>query len=111
MWVWEQLQSFSLLQTGAKDIGDKQASGTVRTTHLWRQGLQRYQSSACGARTRLCFLGRSHRLNHANGTAFMVLVLMWLRAHDLQANVTLQANWGEGFGGDRPTPIAQLASR
>ncbi len=111
MWAWEQDQPFSLLQTDVKDIHDKQALGTNRTVHLRRQRLPRYQWTACDARTRLRFLAYSHRLNRTNGIAFMVLVLMWLRAHDVQANITFQTDWGQEFGGDNPTRIAQLSTR
>jgi transposase len=111
MWAWEQDQPFSLLQTDVKDIHDKQALGTDKTSHLRRQRLPRYQWTACDARTRLRFLAYSHRLNRTNGIAFMVVVLMWLRAHDVQANTTFQTDWGQEFGGDNPTRIAQLSSR
>ena len=56
MWAWEQEEPFSLLQTDVKDIHDKQALGTERTTHLHRQRLPRYQWTACDGRTRLRFL-------------------------------------------------------
>jgi len=111
IWAWDQEQPFSLLQTDVKDIRDKQALGTQRTTHLRRQRLPRYQWTACDARTRVRFLAYSHRLNRTNGMAFMVLVLMWLRAHDLQAHVSFQTDWGQEFGGDNPTRIAQLSNR
>lgn len=80
MWAWEQDQPFSLLQTDVKDIRDKQALETHRTTHLARQRLPRYQWIACEAHTRLRFFAYSHRLNPTNGTVFMLLVLMWLRS-------------------------------
>ncbi|TKJ28465.1 MAG: hypothetical protein CEE40_11565 [Chloroflexi bacterium B3_Chlor] len=111
MWAWEQDQPFSLLQTDVKDIHDKQALGTARTTHLRRQRLPRYPWTACDAHTRLRFLAYSHRLIRTNGTAFMILVLMWLRAHDVQTNMTFQTDWGQEFGGDNATRIAHLASR
>ena len=111
MWAWDQDQPFSLLQTDVKDIRDKQALGTERTTHLRRQRLPRYQWTACDAGTRLRFLAYSHRLNRTNGTAFMVLVLMWLRAHDVQANLSFQTDWGQEFAGHNPTTIAKLSSR
>ena len=52
-WAWDVEDPFSLIQTDAKDILDKGALGTERTTHLRRQGLPRYQWTACDARTRL----------------------------------------------------------
>jgi transposase len=109
LWAWDQEQPFSLLQTDVKDIHDKQALGTVRITHLHRQRLPRYQWTACDGRTRVRFLAYSHRLHRTNGIAFMVLVLMWLRAHGVETAVTFQTDWGQEFGGDNPARIAQLS--
>jgi len=111
LWAWDQQEPFSLIQTDVKYILDKQALGTQRTTHLLRQRLPRYQWTACDARTRLRFLAYSHRLNRTNGMAFMTLVLMWLRAHDVQTNVTFQTDWGQEFGGDNLARITSLATR
>ena len=110
-WAWDQDQPFSLVQTDVKDIRDKRALGTERTTHLHRQGLPRYQWTACDGRTRLRFLAYSHRLNRTNGIAFMLLVLMWLRAHNLHTNVTFQTDWGQEFGGDNLSQITRLSTR
>ena len=111
MWAWEQEEPFSLVQTDVKDVHDKQALGTERITHLERQHLPRYQWTACDGRTRLRFLAYSHRLNRTNGIAFMILVLMWLRAHGITTKVTFQTDWGQEFGGNNPSRIAQIASR
>ena len=118
MWAWDQEEPFSLLQTDVKDIHDEQALGTKRTTHLRHRRLPRSQWTACDGRTRLRFsrsdaygLAYSHRLNRTNGTAFRILVLMWLRAHGVDTNVTFQTDWGQEFGGDNPDRIARLASR
>jgi transposase len=111
LWAWDQQEPFSLIQTDVKYILDKHALGTQRTTHLLRHRLPRYQWTACDARTRLRFLAYSHRLNRTNGMAFMILVLMWLRAHDVQTKVTLQTDWGQEFGGDDLARITRLATR
>jgi transposase len=111
LWAWDQEEPFALLQTDVKHILDKQALGTQRTTHLLRQRLPRYQWTACDSRTRLRFLAYSHRLNRTNGMAFMILVLLWLRAHDLQTKVTFLTDWGQEFGGDNLSRITRLATR
>ena len=78
-------QPFSLIQIDLQDILDEGALGTQRTTHLRRQGLPRYQWTACDGRTRLRFLayslswhvtGQGHYIRRTNGLAFMILVLM-----------------------------------
>jgi len=115
-WAWEVEQPFSLIQTDAslqdpegKDILDKGALGTQRTTHLRRQGLPRYQWTACDGRTRLRFLAYSHRIHRTNGLAFLILVLMWLRAFAIQTPVTFQTDWGQEFGGDNPEQVQLLS--
>ena len=94
-WAWEVEEAFSLLQTDVKDVLDKGALGTVLTTHMSRQHLPRYQWTACDGRTRLRFLAYSHRNNRTNGLAFMILVLLWLRAFDVDTSVTFQTDWGQ----------------
>jgi len=110
-WAWETEEPFSLIQTDAKDILDKGALGTQRTTHMCRQGLPRYQWTACDSRTRLRFLAYSHRLNRTNGLSFMMLVLMWLRAFQCETLVTFQTDWGQEFGGDNPQRVQQLSKQ
>lgn len=102
LWAWEVEEPFSLIQVDVKDILDKGALGTKLTTHLQRQHLPRYQWTACDGRTRLRFLAYSHRNNRTNGLAFLILVLMWLRAFGVETPVTFQTDWGQEFGGDNP---------
>jgi len=110
-WAWEVEEAFSLLQTDVKDVLDKGALGTLLTTHMSRQHLPRYQWTACDGRTRLRFLAYSHRNNRTNGLAFMILVLLWLRAFDVDTPVTFQTDWGQEFGGDNPEQVASLSRR
>ncbi|NIO00259.1 MAG: helix-turn-helix domain-containing protein, partial [Anaerolineae bacterium] len=110
-WAWEVEDAFSLLQTDVKDVLDKGALGTEITTHLSRCRLPRYQWTACDGRTRLRFLAYSHRNNRTNGLAFMILVLLWLRAFDVDISVTFQTDWGQEFGGDNPEQVARLSQR
>lgn len=110
-WAWKVKDPFSLIQTDAKDILDKGALGTQRTTHMLRHGLPRYQWTACESRTRLRFLAYSHRLNRTNGLSFMMLTLMWLRAFGIETAVTFQTDWGQEFGGDNPERVAQLSEQ
>ena len=111
LWAWDQEEPFSVIQTDVKYIHDSQAPRTERTTHLLRQRLPRYQWTACEARTRLRFLAYGHRLNRTNGMAFMILVIVWLRAHDVQTKVTFQTDWGQEFGGDNLSRITRLSTR
>lgn len=90
---------------------DKQALGTERTTHLARLHLPRYQWTAIDSRTRLRFLAYSSHCHRTNGLAFLLLVLLWLRAHGVEGPVTFQTDWGDEFGGDNPERMAELSHR
>jgi len=110
-WAWETKAPFSLIQTDVKDILDKQALGPTLWDHLRKRHLPRYQWTACESLTRLRFLAYSHHLNRTNGLAFLVLILLWLRAHGITLLVTFQTDWGQEFGGDNPEQIAALEAR
>lgn len=110
-WAYDQDEPFALFQTDAKDIHDKGALGTERCHHLTRQGLARYQWTACDSRTRLRFLAYSHRLTQDSGIAFMILVLLWLRAHGITRPVQFQTDWGSEFGGNNPDKIQRLQAQ
>lgn len=107
-WAYDQEKPFALFQTDAKDIHDKGALGTQRCHHLTRQGLPRYQWTACEARTRLRFQSYSDHLTQDCGLAFMILILLWLRAHGVTCPVQFQTDWGSEFGGDNPDKIHRL---
>jgi transposase len=110
-WAWDEDVPFSLIQADVKDILDKKALGTALWQHIRRQRLPRYQWTACDGRSRLRFLAYSHRITHTNGMAFLLLVLLWLRAHGVSSPVTFQTDWGTEFGGDNPERIAALQQR
>jgi transposase-like protein len=111
LWAWEVKEPFSLIQTDVKDVLDKQALGPALWDHLRKHHLPRYQWTACDGRTRLRLLAYSHRLNRTNGLAFLVLALLWLRAHGVINPITFQTDWGQEFGGDSPQQIAALQKR
>ncbi len=110
-WAWDQDVPFSLIQADVKDVLDKKALGTTLWQHIRRHQLPRYQWTACDGRSRLRFLAYSHRITRTNGIAFLVVVLMWLRAFDVSAPITFQTDWGSEFGGDNPDRIASLQQR
>jgi putative transposase len=111
LWAWDTESPFALIQADVKDIRDKQALGTSHTTHLARYHLPRYQYTACDARTRIRFLAYALANNSTNGLAFLIFVLLWLRSYAIDTLVTFQTDWGQEFGGDDPTRVAQLSAR
>jgi len=110
-WAWEEDQPLAFFQVDAKDILDKQALGTHLWQHFRRLHLPRYQFTFCDARTRLRFLLFADQLNRTNGLAALIIVLLWLRAHNVQHQVIFQTDWGQEFGGDNPEQIAALEKR
>jgi hypothetical protein len=110
-WAYDTEVPFTLFQTDAKYIHDKQALGSQLCHHLVRNHLPRFQWTACEARTRLRFQAYSHRLNQDNGIAFIILVLLWLRAHGITIPVQFQTDWGNEFGGTNPDSILRLQER
>ena len=111
LWAWEVEEPFSLIQADVKDVLDKQALGPTLWDHLRKHHLPRYQWTACDGRTRLRFLAYSYHLNRTNGLAFLLLILLWVRAHGVTNPITFQTDWGQEFGGDNPERIAALEER
>lgn len=111
LWAWDVEEPFCLIQTDLKDILDKQALGTTPWDHIRKHRLPRYQWTACNGRTRLRFLAYNHTRTSTNGPAFMVLVLLWLRAFGITTTVTFQTGWGEESGGDNPDHVAALEAK
>ena len=107
-WAWEADEPFSLVQADVKDVHDKAALGTARTTHLARVGLPRYQWTFLEAQSRLRLLAYSHRLTRDCGVAFLWLCLRWIRQGNIAARVQIQTDWGEEFGGDNPQMIERV---
>ena len=107
-WAWEAKRPFSLVQVDTKDVLDRDTLGDKRWSHIIRQRLPRYQWTCLEARTRLRFLAYSRELSVTNGIAFMVLVMLHLRAHGIRGRVVWQTDWGSEFGGSSPARIAEL---
>lgn len=108
-WAWEQGEPFALIQTDTKDVRDKGSLGTALVRHLDLKHLPRYQWTACDGVTRIRFLAYSHHLNSTHGIAFMLLVLLWLRAHGIETPVSFQTDWGQEFGGDDARKVIRLS--
>lgn len=110
-WAWSTTRPFSLMQVDTKDILDRDTLGSKRWTHIIRQGLPRHQWTCLEARTRLRFLAYSRELNVTNGVAFMVLVMLHLRAHGIRGRIVWQTDWGVEFGGSDPARIHKLQQK
>jgi len=110
-WAWDEDQPLAFFQVDVKDTLDKKALGTRLWQHFHRLHLPRYQFTFCDARTRLRFLLFADQLNRTNGLAAIIIVLLWLRAHNVQHQIIFQTDWGQEFGGNNPQQIATLEKR
>jgi len=62
-------------------------------------------------KTQAACIAHNHVLCRIKAIAFVALVLMRLRAHDLQTNVAFETDWGQEFGGDNLSRVTRLSSR
>lgn len=111
IYLWESKDPLSFFQTDLKVIRDRKGIPPDAYAHHERAGLPLYQWTACCVRTRMRFLAYSNEKTFANGLAFMLLVLLWLRAHGFHHRVSFQTDWGEEFGGKSPRKLAALDRR
>jgi hypothetical protein len=111
MYLWEEKEPLSFFQTDLKEILDRKGIPPEAYAHHEHVGLPPYQWTACCVRTRTRFLAYSTEKTFANGLAFMVLVILWLRAHGLRHHISHQTDWGEEFGGKSPKKLAALDRR
>jgi hypothetical protein len=111
IYQWDTKDPLSFFQTDLKVIRDRKGIPPAAYAHHERAGLPLYQWTACCVRTRLRFLAFSSEKTMACGLAFMVLIVLWLRAHGLHHHVSFQTDWGDEFGGKSPKKLAALDRR
>jgi hypothetical protein len=111
VYQWDTKDPLSFFQTDLKVIRDRKGIPPAAYRHHERAGLPLYQWTACCVRTRMRFLAYGSEKTMACGLAFMVLLVLWLRAHGLHHHVSFQTDWGEEFGGKSPKKLAALDRR
>ncbi|MEO0093977.1 MAG: helix-turn-helix domain-containing protein, partial [candidate division WOR-3 bacterium] len=92
---------FELMQVDVKKVIDGDTLPRELYTHfleLKKRGVPMYQFSALDLRTRLRFIAYGEEKNFSNGWAFIILVVLWLRAFGVQWRIFIQTDWGEEFG-------------
>lgn len=96
---WYKAEPFEIIQTDLKDILDKKALPQEVYHHLQRYNLPMYQWTAECVNTRIRFLAYSYEKSFTNGLCFYLMVIAWLRAHNIRAELVFTVDWGEEFGG------------
>ncbi|RJQ24854.1 hypothetical protein C4577_06950 [Candidatus Parcubacteria bacterium] len=105
---WYSAEPFEIIQTDLKDILDKKALPQEVYHHLQRHNLPPYQWTAECVNTRIRFLAYSYKKSVTNGLCFYLMVIAWLRAHNIRAELVFTVDWGEEFGGKSRQKITDL---
>lgn len=105
---WYSAQPFEIIQTDLKDILDKKALPQEVYHHLQRYNLPMYQWTAECVNTRVRFLCYSYEKSFTNGLTFYLMVIAWLRAHNIRAELVFTVDWGEEFGGKSRQKMTDL---
>ena len=105
---WYKAEPFEIIQTDLKDILDKKALPQEVYHHLQRHNLPLYQWTAECVNTRLRFLCYSYEKSFTNGLCFYLMVIAWLRAHNIRTGLVFTVDWGEEFGGKSRQKITDL---
>lgn len=105
---WYTAEPFEIIQTDLKVILDKKALPQEVYYHLQRYNLPLYQWTAECVNTRIRFLCYSYEKSFTNGLTFYLMVIAWLRAHNIRAELVFTVDWGEEFGGKSRQKITDL---
>src|SRR3989344_4505789 len=105
---WYKAEPFEIIQTDLKEILDKKALPQEVYYHLQRHNLPLYQWTAECVNTRIRFLCYSYEKSFTNGLCFYLMVIAWLRAHNIRVELVFTVDWGEEFGGKSRQKITDL---
>src|SRR5579872_2430192 len=105
---WYSAQPFEVIQTDLKVILDKKALPQEVYHHTQRHNLPLYQWTAECVNTRIRFLCYSNEKSFVNGLNFYLMVIAWLRAHNVRTELVFTVDWGEEFGGKSRQKITDL---
>jgi len=102
---------FEFIQIDIKEVVDGDtlpAEVYVHFLDLRRRNVPLYQFTAVDIRTRLRFIAYGQQKSFANGWAFIILVVLWLRAFGVRGRIVIQTDWGDEWGGDDGKKLAWM---
>jgi len=100
LYDYEHLEPFREFQLDTKHILDKRALPTAVYEHIVTRGLPKYEWNMVDVATRARFTAYSHALSSVYGFSFIVLVVLWLRGHNVRGRIRIRVdNGGEFCGG------------
>ena len=102
---------FQFMQLDLKEIIDGSALPKdvyYQFLKLKETGVLMYRFTAIDVKTRIRFIAYAQEKSFANGWAFILLVIFWLRAFGISHRITIQTDWGEEFGGKSQRKIREM---
>lgn len=102
---------FAFFQVDVKELKDGDtlpAEVYVHFCELARKNVPMYQFTAIDVRTRIRFIAYGQEKSFANGWAFIVLVVLWVRSFGIKGHIVLQSDWGDEWGGDEGKKIGWM---
>jgi transposase len=96
---YQEVAPLSFFQIDTKEIRDAKTIPKQSYQHHQKHNLPLYQFTAICVRTRIRFIAYAYENTCANGIAFLILLILWLRANELDDELILQTDNGTEWGG------------
>lgn len=97
LYDYESLTPFAEYQLDTKHLLDQHALPAGVYDHLYQKGLPRFEWHLMEVATRSRFTAYSYELSAAFGLLFIVLILAWLRAHNVRTSIRIRCDNGAEF--------------
>jgi len=97
LYDYEALEPFAEMQVDTKHVLDLNALPEAVYSHIMRYNLPLYEWNIIDAKTKARFTAYSHELSATHGWLFMIMVLSWLRAHNVRTHLRIQGDNGTEF--------------
>jgi len=97
LYDYEHLSPFREFQLDTKHILDQKALPGDVYNHILQNKLPRYEWNMIDVATRARFTAYSHNLDSTFGFSFIILVLLWLRGHNVRDHIHIQTDNGAEF--------------
>lgn len=107
-------EPFRFFQIDVKEVVDGDTLPAEVYAHfldLKRRNVPLYQFTAIDIRTRTRFIAYGQQKSFANGWAFILLVVLWVRSFGIIGHIVLQSDWGDEWGGDEGKKLEWMNSR
>lgn len=105
LYDYEVLEPFREFQLDTKHLLDKSALPQDVYEHISRCNLPKYEWHLMDAATRTRFTAYSHELSATYGFMFIVLTVLWLRAHGVRGQLRIRLDNGMEFCGGRHSKL------